>query len=148
MPHATISDRQKLRAKSLRQSMTHAETLLWRYLKAHHLDGLSFRRQVPMGAYVADFVCHGAHLVIEIDGASHDFDARQQHDQARDKWFASQGYIVLRFSNADVTSNLEGVLGAIRNAAVASLRGVPPSLTLPHKGGGNEAEPIEWGEPR
>src|SRR5258707_13899756 len=99
MPHAAVSAQQRNRAKSLRTWMTRAETLLWRYLKAHHVDGLGFRRQVPIRGYVADFVCHSAHLIVELDGESHDFDSRQRHDERRDAWFASQGYAVLRFTN-------------------------------------------------
>jgi very-short-patch-repair endonuclease len=53
--------------------MTRAETLLWRQLKAHRLGGLGFRRQAPMGNYVADFVSHSCKLVVEVDGESHDF---------------------------------------------------------------------------
>lgn len=117
--------------------MTRAETLLWRYLKAGHLDGLSFRRQVPMKAYIADFVCHSGRLVIEVDGESHDFQSRQQGDLRRDEWFESQGYAVLRFTNDQVVTNLSGVVEMIRQAASARLPLLPPSLSLPHKGGGN-----------
>jgi very-short-patch-repair endonuclease len=137
MPHATVSDRHLARAKQLRQTMTRAETLLWRYIKAHRINGLGFRRQVPMGRYVADFICHAACLIVELDGESHDFAARQQKDQARDAWFQSQGYSVLRFTNGDVLTNLEGVVQVIHETAGAQVRGLPPSLTLPHKGGGN-----------
>lgn len=97
--------------------MTRAETLLWRYLKAHHIDGLGFRRQVPMGSYVADFVCHAGKLIVELDGEPHDFVSRQHADQKRDAWFESQGYTVLRFTNADVLSTLEGVVEVIRQTA-------------------------------
>jgi len=119
MPHVIVAKRQRARAKELRQAMTRAETLLWRYLKAHHIDDLGFRRQVPMQNYIADFVCHSARLVVEIDGESHDFASRQRRDQRRDAWFRSQGYTVLRFTNDDVLKNLEGVVEAIRAAASA-----------------------------
>src|SRR5262245_23345167 len=137
MPHEIVSEQQRDRAKHLRRAMTRAETLLWRYLKAHHLDGLSFRRQAPMGRYVVDFVCHAARLVVELDGESHDFDARQRDDATRDVWLASREYTVLRFTNEQVLSALEGVLGVIRETANDRTRGVPPSLSLPRKGGGN-----------
>jgi very-short-patch-repair endonuclease len=117
--------------------MTRAETLLWRYLKAGHLNGLQFRRQTPMGRYIVDFVCHGARIVIELDGESHDFAAHVGEDVVRDVWLASRGYEVTRFMNEDVMTNLEGVLLAISEAASARVRGTPPSLTLPRKGGGN-----------
>ena len=132
MPHAPVSKIQRGRAKRLRRAMTRAETLLWRYLKAHHVEGLAFRRQVPMGAYIADFVCHARKLVVELDGESHDFEAAVVRDVARDRWFTGRGYRVLRFTNEDVLTNLDGVVQAITAAAV------PPSLSLPRKGGGND----------
>ena len=130
MAHAIVSPRRRNQVKSLRRGMTRAETLLWRYLKAHHLDGMQFRRQTPIGAYIADFCCHSARLIVEVDGETHDFQERQVRDAARDRWFVTQGYRVLRFTNDDVLSSLEGVIATIRNA-------VPPSLSLPNKGGGN-----------
>ena len=136
MPHAAVSTQQRSKAKHLRRAMTRVETLLWRYLKAHHIDGLGFRRQAPMGKYVVDFVCHAGRIVVELDGASHDFEERIRRDQKRDEWLASRGYIVLRFTNRDVLSNLEGVVTVIQETANAR-RGVPPSLSLPRKGGGN-----------
>ena len=117
--------------------MTRAETLLWRYLKAEHLDGLSFRRQAPIGSYIVDFVCHAAAMVIEVDGETHDFEVRLRRDATRDQWLASRGYVVLRFTNDDVLSSLEGVLLTIRDAARPRLSNAPPSLSLPRKGGGN-----------
>jgi very-short-patch-repair endonuclease len=117
--------------------MTRAETLLWRYLKANHIDGFGFRRQVPMRGYIADFACHAAKLVVELDGETHDFQSRQRQDNVRDAWFRSQGYAVLRFNNNDVLKNLTGVVEAIRETASSRVRSAPPSLSLPHKGGGN-----------
>src|SRR5262245_22450108 len=121
MPNVIVAKRQRARAKELRQAMTRAETLLWRYLKAHHIDDLGFRRQVPMQNYIADFVCHSARLVVEIDGESHDCASRQRRDQRRDAWFRSQGYTVLRFTNDDVLKNLEGVVEPVR-AVLLSFR--------------------------
>jgi very-short-patch-repair endonuclease len=86
-----------------------------------------------MGNYIADFVAHSCKLV-EVDGETHDFEERVRHDDRRDQWFASRGYRVLRFTNDDVTKNLEGVVLAIGQAAEQA---APPSLTLPRKGGGN-----------
>jgi very-short-patch-repair endonuclease len=117
--------------------MTRAEILLWRYLKAHHLDGLALRRQSLMGPYVLDFVCHSARLIVELDGETHDFDARQQHDAVRDAWLRSRGYHVLRFTNEEVLSALEEVLIVIRETADNRIRSTPPSLSLPRRGGGN-----------
>ncbi|MHC2466544.1 endonuclease domain-containing protein [Bradyrhizobium embrapense] len=137
MPHAVVSERQRNRAKQLRQAMTRAETLLWRHLKANRMDGVGFRRQTPIKNYVVDFVCFSANLIIELDGDSHDFEERQKADERRDAFFISEGFRVLRFTNEQVTSNLEGVVEAIREATRVGASGSPPSLTLPHKGGGN-----------
>jgi very-short-patch-repair endonuclease len=134
MPHTPVDDVRRARAKNLRRTMTRAEMLLWRYLKADRLAGLGFRRQSPMGNYIADFVAHSCKLVVEVDGESHDFEERIRHDDRRDRWFASRGYRVLRFTNEDVMKNLEGVVLAIRQAAEQA---APLSLTLPRKGGGN-----------
>jgi very-short-patch-repair endonuclease len=137
MPHAVVSERQRSRAKQLRQTMTRAETLLWRYLKANRIDGLGFRRQVPIRNYIADFICLSAKLIVELDGESHDFEERQKADQNRDAFFAADGFRVLRFTNEQVMSNLEGVVEVIRQTAASGASGLPPSPTLPHKGGGS-----------
>jgi very-short-patch-repair endonuclease len=137
MPHAVVSERQRGRAKQLRQAMTRAEILLWRYLKANRIDGLGFRRQVPFRNYIADFVCLSVKLIVELDGESHEFDERHKADQKRDAFFTSQGFHVLRFPNEQVMSNLEGVVEMIRQTAASCASGLPPSPTLPHKGGGS-----------
>jgi very-short-patch-repair endonuclease len=134
MPHDEVSATQRNRAKQLRRTMTRAETLLWRHLKADRLAGLSFRRQTPIGNYIADFVAHSRKLVVEVDGESHDFEERIRHDERRDRWFESRGYRVLRFTNDDVLKNLEGVVLSIAEAAEQA---APLSPTLPRKGGGS-----------
>ncbi|WP_246515119.1 endonuclease domain-containing protein [Bradyrhizobium diversitatis] len=134
MPHDEVPQFQRIRAKRLRREMTRAEALLWRHLKADRLAGLAFRRQTPMGNYIADFVAHSCKLIVELDGESHDFGERIQHDERRDQWFASRGYRVLRFTNDDVMKHLEGVVLSIFEAAEQA---APLSLTLPRKGGGN-----------
>ncbi len=137
MPHAVVSSQQRGRAKQLRQTMTRAETLLWRYLKANRIDGLGFRRQVPIRNYIADFACFSAKLIVEVDGESHDFQERQKADQNRDAFFVSEGFQVLRFTNEQVMSNLEGVVEVIRQTAAPRMEGSPLSPALPHKGGGS-----------
>jgi very-short-patch-repair endonuclease len=137
MPHAAVSPRQRSRAKQLRQTMTRAETLLWRYLKANRIDGLGFRRQVPIRNSIVDFICMSAKIIVELDGESHDFEERQKADQTRDAFFVSEGFQILRFTNQQVMSHLEGVVETIRQAAIDRLRGLPLSPTLPHQGGGS-----------
>jgi very-short-patch-repair endonuclease len=138
MPHAAVSERQRNRARQLRQAMTRAETLLWRYLKADRIDGFGFQRQVPLRNYIADFACLSVKLIVELDGESHDFEERQQADQSRDAFFTSEGFHVLRFTNEQVLANLEGIVEVIRQTASSRASDLPPSLTLPHKGGGNK----------
>jgi very-short-patch-repair endonuclease len=137
MPREPVSDRQRARARDLRQTMTRAETLLWRHLKAHRVDGLGFRRQTPIGPYIVDFACHATRLIVELDGESHDFASRQYRDEGRDAWLKAQGFGVLRFTNDEVLGNLEGVVAVIRDAAAARMSLPPPTLALPRKGGGN-----------
>lgn len=130
--HRPVSGLQRGRAKSLRREMTDAERKLWMALRGHRFQGLSFRRQAPIGPFIADFVCHRRRLIIEIDGGQHA--TRPAHDLRRDTWLASKGYRVLRFWNSDVLRNIEGVLETIVNAIAGD---IPPSLTLPLKGGGD-----------
>ncbi len=132
MPHRNIISRQRSNARRLRSDMTDAETRLWSRLRAHRLDGISFRRQVPIGPYIADFVCHRARLIVELDGGQH---VESASDAKRDAWLNAQGFEVLRFWNNDVMSNIDGVLEVIAQ----HVSSIPPSLTLPRKGGGKIA---------
>ena len=96
------------RAKKLRKESTPAERLLWSALRNSAFAGLKFRRQHPVGLYVADFCCMQEKLIIELDGDSHDFS--EQKDKDRTAALNKEGYRVIRFSNADVLDNMEGVL--------------------------------------
>lgn len=84
---------------------------MWEYLSRGQ-QGAKFSRQMPVGPYFADFLCRELKLVIECDGHSHD--VAPARDDGRDAWFAADGYTVLRFANADVLENVEGVVTAIR----------------------------------
>jgi len=110
--HAIIAAMSIPRARTLRANMTDAERALWRVLRDKQIDGHRFRRQQPIGPYVADFFCAAERLIIEVDGGQHGGD----NDARRDAWFAAQGYRVLRFWNHDVLGNREGVVEAIRAA--------------------------------
>jgi len=86
---------------------------MWFLLRDRRLNGAKFRRQVPIGNYIVDFVCQEAKLIVEHDGGQH---ADQvAYDTARSEWLAAVGYRVLRFWNNDLTENEEGVLTAILN---------------------------------
>jgi very-short-patch-repair endonuclease len=127
-------------ARGLRSALTDAERLLWRHLRAQQL-GHRFRRQVPLGIYVVDFVCTEQRLIVELDGGQHNGSG---HDIARDQWLRAQGFNVLRFWNNDVMGNVGGVLQAILNATTS-----PPSRPSPVKGeGGTAPAPLTgagWG---
>ena len=112
---APFEPRNTDRARSLRQAATPAERHLWTALRASAL-GAKFSRQMPLGPYFADFLCRDLKLVIELDGVSHE--SSEDYDRARDQWMAAQGYCVLRFINADVLGNLEGVAIVIRAAVL------------------------------
>ena len=120
------------RARALRKRMPVPEARLWNALRELRASGLHFRRQVPLGRYYADFACHAARLVIEVDGDTHATDKAVQYDRQRDNFIAGQGYRIVRISNDDVMRNLDGVMTAI----FAVLELPPPSLP-PHKGEGS-----------
>jgi len=103
-------------ARALRTQMTDAERLLWHHLRAHRFHGLGFRRQVPLGPYVADFLCEAQRLVVEVDGGQHA--DRSVEDAQRTQWLEAHGYRVVRFWNNEVLANMEGVWEAL----TASLR--------------------------
>jgi very-short-patch-repair endonuclease len=113
------------RARALRQKMTDAERSLWRILRSSRMDGHRCRRQEPFGHYIADFVCHDARLIIEIDGGQHD---RSSPDEAkRTRFLEDQGYRIRRFWNNEVLSNLEGVCATIaRDLQRHPIESVPP----------------------
>jgi very-short-patch-repair endonuclease len=116
------------RARALRQNMTEAETRVWQMLRAHCMNGYKFRRQVPIGRYIADFVCHEARLVVEIDGGQHDSSSPRETE--RSGFLQTEGYRILRFWNNDILANPDGVYEAI----VTELAASPPPCPPPSRG--------------
>jgi very-short-patch-repair endonuclease len=100
-------------ARRLRADSTTAEASLWRQLRRLETKGTHFRRQVPIGPYVADFACLASRLVIEIDGSQHGEEPNRSRDERRTRWLESEGYRVVRFWNNDITQNLAGVLDVV-----------------------------------
>ena len=96
-------------ARSLRRNATNAERRLWRGLRRKEVAGFRFRRQVPLGGFIADFASFDARLVIEVDGATHSTDEELARDAARTAVLA-EGFALLRFTNKEVFRNLDGVL--------------------------------------
>ncbi|KWV45941.1 DNA methyltransferase [Bradyrhizobium macuxiense] len=116
-------------ARTLRKNSTDVERILWSELRGNRLSGASFRRQVPIDNYIADFVCHAAKLVIELDGGQHFSNEGERADARRSAIIEANGFKVLRFSNLDVIENRTGVLETIA-AAIAERA---PTLTLARK---------------
>jgi len=103
--------RNTTRARELRHAATPAERLLWQFLSRSQL-GVKFSRQMPVGPYFADFLCREKMLIVELDGFSHD--VQPDRDPIRDCHLQAAGFKVLHFPNAEVMSNVEGVVTAIR----------------------------------
>jgi very-short-patch-repair endonuclease len=124
------SDGSHERAKALRREMTEAEKKIWQRLRSRQIDGYRFRRQVPFGRFIADFVCHEAKLIVEIDGGQHDLSSEQEI--CRTRFLESQGYRVLRFWNNEVLENPDGVYTVIAR----ELTGITPTQPSPIEGEG------------
>ena len=105
-----VASNQRSRARTMRGAPTDAELRLWRLLRDRRLSGFKFRRQVPVGPYIVDFLCVGAKLIVEADGSQH---AESLPDKARDAYLESQRWKVFRFWNNEVLQNREGVLETI-----------------------------------
>jgi very-short-patch-repair endonuclease len=99
------------RARTLRREMTEAEKQLWQILRSRQTEGYRFRRQVPIGGFIADFVCHAARVIVEIDGGQHDH--ASEKEASRTRFLEAEGYRVLRFWNNEVLDNPAGVRAAI-----------------------------------
>src|SRR5437868_15297712 len=94
--------------------MTDAEIILWNHLKVG-IDRLKFRRQHPIGIYIADFYCHKIKLIIEVDGSIHENKDVKDYDERRENDLKSWGYNIIRFSNQQVLKKREFVLAEINS---------------------------------
>ena len=100
-------------AKRLRRQMTDAEIILWARLRHDVIHARRFRRQHPIGPYIADFACVPARLIVEVDGGTHSSAAEVAHDHRRDAYLRAQGWHVFRVTNEDVYKDLDSVLDGI-----------------------------------
>jgi very-short-patch-repair endonuclease len=159
MPHSNIEPRIRSRARKLRKSRTLGEKAMQQYLRALRPLGAHFRREVPIGPYVVDFAWLSAHLIVEVDGASHRLPGRSEQDAERDRFLRSQGFTVIRVNDADAVANAERAFAAIEEAVRPRLkdrpvkvernrrhrtRGEDPSPNPSPQGGGGHAQ----GDPR
>ena len=112
------------RARTLRKNLTDTERCLWSRLRRQQINGYKFRRQFPLGIYIADFVCLKTRLIVEVDGGQHAEQTRK--DALRDKSLVSQGFRVLRFWNNDVLRETDTVVEAIVQALKNTPTPFPP----------------------
>ncbi|RDJ23622.1 endonuclease domain-containing protein [Bosea caraganae] len=125
MSSSTRRDPRIPNARRLRREATPAERRLWAQLRQLELPEGHFRRQAPMGPYVADFAHFGLKLVIELDGDQHGLPVGQTRDAIRTTYLEAQGYRVLRFWNHEVFENLDGVIETIFHATQSNNVAMP-----------------------
>jgi very-short-patch-repair endonuclease len=114
------------RARTMRAEPVQAEKIFWSFARNRQLNGYKFKRQVPVGPYIADFVCLERKLIIELDGPFHA--RRAGYDAKRDSFLERQGFSVLRISNEELAGDASGVVAMILNELKL--------LPLPHRGKG------------
>ena len=114
----------KSRARELRRASTDTERAFWRQVRNKGLGGHKIRRQVPVGPYIADFICLEARLTIEFDGGHHQ--EQTAADERRTQWLESEGYRVLRIWNNDALLNITGALEAVLAALGPPHNDKPP----------------------
>ncbi|HEY1836746.1 MAG TPA: DUF559 domain-containing protein [Rhizomicrobium sp.] len=119
--------RNRSRAKAMRHEPVVTEKLFWSIARNCQLDGLKFKRQVPVGPFIADFLCAEHRLIVELDGPFHS----AARDSNRDAYLSERGYRVLRFTNKETASDIATVRAIILN----ELRARPPHPTLSPNGG-------------
>ncbi|WP_080818763.1 endonuclease domain-containing protein [Agrobacterium deltaense] len=109
MPHAKVNPQHRSHARQMRKAMTDAELKFWNAVRAHRLDGMSFRRQLPVAGYIVDFACPSRKIIVELDGFQHADDAAAAYDQERTRTFEELGWTVLRFWNEDILRDIDNV---------------------------------------
>ncbi len=122
MPHSNITPKTRDRARRLRRELTKSESAMWDMLRDLRPYGARFRRETPIGPYIADFAWLSARLVVEVDGDSHETNFGRRHDIARDAFLKNQGFTVLRFDNAQVLDGPDYVFIEIQKHAAPFLR--------------------------
>lgn len=106
------------RAKALRQRQTPTEKIMWQMLRAKRFHGYKFKRQVPIGPFIVDFLCPQHRLILEIDGNHHWIAGIKEYDQRRTEYLQARGYRILRLGNKEVRRSLDTVLEKVRRALV------------------------------
>ncbi len=114
MPHSNIDPKTRKRAKSLRRELTKAEREMWDQLRDFRPRGARFRRETPIGPYIADFAWLAARVIVEVDGDSHETEQGRLHDRRRDAFLSRQGFTVLRFDNSQILDNPDYVFLSVQ----------------------------------
>ncbi|MDB5589123.1 MAG: endonuclease protein [Devosia sp.] len=133
------------RARTLRNNPPEPERRLWQLLRELRPLGFHVRRQVPLGPYILDFACHHAKLAIEVDGDTHFTDEAIARDEVRDAMLVAAGYQVIRVTNDDVMTNLDGI-GIMLHDVLMRKSPLPPRLPPtpnPSPQGGGESAPLQ-----
>ena len=125
MPHSNIESVARKRARTLRSKLTKAERDMWDMLRDLRPYGARFRRETPIGPYIADFAWLSARLIIEVDGDTHETLAGRAHDVRRDAFLKAQGFTVLRFDNLQVIEGPDYVFTEIERHVRHLLKGYP-----------------------
>jgi len=121
------------RARHMRANPTPAEARLWYHLRAHRFENHKFRHQTVLAPYIVDFTSRTAMLAIEIDGDTHA--TQQDYDARRTRYLEDQGFHLLRFTNAEVMTNIEAVLQTISHSLIKA-QTAPPTAPSPLQGRG------------
>jgi len=134
MPKHRVSKFKRSRARNLRRALTDAELKLWQLLRSQQLARIKFRRQVPIGPWIVDFVAFEQMLIIEADGSQH---VENFSDKKRDADLQGRGFRILRFWNNDILQHTSGVLEQIIETIKRDpLTPRPSAATLSHRGRG------------
>lgn len=121
MPHSNIDPKTRTRARRLRHELTKAEAAMWDMLRDLRPFGARFRRETPIGPYIADFAWLSAKIIVEVDGDSHEMEHGRQHDVRRDAFLRTEGFTLLRFDNAQVIEGPDHVFEEIKQRLASSL---------------------------
>ena len=110
---AITDHKRRDQARRLRRSQTPAEARLWSGLRGRRLQNYKFARQCPIGPFTADFLCRGARLIVEVDGATHSQDQEIAYDRRRTVYLKAQGFRIVRVMNDDVYRRFDDVMDMI-----------------------------------
>ena len=116
--HYNATEAIQEKARILRKQMTKAEKLLWKELNNKNVLGYKFRRQHPIDIFIADFYCHKAKLVIEVDGEIHCKKENKEYDYNRIAELKGYGIKVIRFTNCEIENNIDKVIKEIERTLI------------------------------